>query len=341
MALQGYTVVVAGATGMVGRAMVRVLEERAFPVKRLVPLASVRSAGSTIRFRGEDVVVRELSEETLRDADADVALFSAGASVSRRFAPIAVRIGAIVVDNSSAFRMDPGVPLVVPEVNPHTLRTHRGIIANPNCSTIQMVVALKPLHDAFGIVRIVVATYQSVTGAGRLGLDQLEAELRGEAPQRARFPHPIAMNCLPHIDEFDASGSTREEIKMMKETAKIMEAPDIGIAATCVRVPVRGGHSEAVTIECRRPSSAQQAIEILKTAPGVVVQDDPASAVYPMPVNAEGRDEVFVGRVRVDPSVPSGLSLWIVSDNLRKGAATNAVQIAELLVREGLLRPAR
>lgn len=339
MAENGYTVVVAGATGMVGRTMLRVLEERRFPVRRLVPLASARSAGSTVRFHNEEIHVGELSEASLRDAGADVALFSAGASVSRTFAPIAARLGTVVIDNSSAFRTDPAIPLVVPEVNPHALRRHANIIANPNCSTIQMVVALKPLHDAFTIRRIVVATYQSVTGAGQRGYAQLMAEIRGEQPADRKFPHAIALNCIPHIDEFDPDGYTREEIKMMRETVKIMEDDTVRVTATCVRVPVVGGHSEAVSIECVRPVDVGRARELLRAAPGVVLQDDPATATYPMPVVSGGRDEVFVGRVRRDPTVPNGLSLWIVSDNLRKGAATNAVQIAEQMVTDGLLIP--
>lgn len=335
---QGYTVIVAGATGMVGRTMMQVLEERRFPVARLVPLASARSAGQTVTFQGKDIEVRELTEETLRDAHAQVALFSAGASVSRMFSPIAAKYGTVVIDNSSAFRTDPEIPLVVPEVNPDAIRRHKGIIANPNCSTIQMVVALKPLHDAFRITRIVVATYQSVTGAGQRGYEQLMAEVRGESIKPAKFPHPIALNLIPHIDEFEPDGFTKEEIKMMRETVKIMEDASIRVNATCVRVPVVGGHSEAVTIECARPLTLEKARDLLRSAPGVILQDEPAQKVYPMPRNAGGRDEVFVGRLRVDPTVPHGLSLWIVSDNLRKGAATNAVQIAETMAAQGLLR---
>ena len=340
MEAKGYTVIVAGATGMVGRTMLTVLEERRFPVARLIPMASARSAGQTVKFRGEDVVVQELSEETLRKAHAGVALFSAGASVSRTFSPIAARFGTVVIDNSSAFRSDPDVPLVVPEVNPDAIRRHHGIIANPNCSTIQMVVALKPLHDAFGITRVVVATYQSVTGAGQHGYEQLMAEIRGEHLAQPKFPHPIALNLIPQIDEFEADGYTKEEIKMVRETVKIMEDPSIRVNATCVRVPVVGGHSEAVTIECSRPLTLAAARDLLRNAPGVILQDEPSQKLYPMPKNAGGRDEVFVGRLRIDPTVPHGLSLWIVSDNLRKGAATNAVQIAEVMAAQGLLHTA-
>ena len=334
---QGFVVAVVGATGMVGRTMIQVLEERRFPVRRLLPFASARSAGSTVRFHGTEVPVAELTESALRTCGADVALFSAGASVSRQFSPVAAQAGTIVVDNSGAFRMDPDTPLVVPEVNPGALRGHRGIIANPNCSTIQMVVALKPLHDAYGINRIVVSTYQSVTGAGRRGYDQLMAEVEGRNPEVQKFPHRIALNLIPHIDDFDADGNTREETKMVRETVKIMGDPGIRVAATCVRVPVTGGHSEAVNIECARPVDVQQARELLRNAPGVVLVDEPSKASYPMPADAGGKDEVFVGRVRRDPTVPNGLALWIVSDNLRKGAATNAVQIAEQLAADGLL----
>lgn len=338
MNTNGYTVIVAGATGMVGRTMMKVLEERNFPVARLIPLASARSAGQHVTFRGQEIAVQELSEASLRDAHAAVALFSAGASVSRTFSPIAAKYGTVVIDNSSAFRTDPEIPLVVPEVNSGALQRHHGIIANPNCSTIQMVVALKPLHDAFRITRIVVATYQSVTGAGQRGYEQLMAEMRGETLPSPKFPHPIALNLIPHIDEFEADGYTKEEIKMMRETVKIMEDPSIKVNATCVRVPVVGGHSEAVTIECARPLTLAAARGLLLNAPGVILQDEPSQKQYPMPRNAGGKDAVFVGRLRLDPTVPNGLSLWIVSDNLRKGAATNAVQIAESMAAQGLLR---
>jgi aspartate-semialdehyde dehydrogenase len=326
-------VVVAGATGMVGRKMIQVLEERSFPVGRLIPLASARSTGTEVGFRGASLNVAELTDETLRRAGAPIALFSAGASVSKRFAPVAAAAGTLVIDNSSAFRMDPEVPLVVPEVNPADIDLHRGIIANPNCSTIQMVVALKPLHDRYRIKRIVVATYQSVTGAGQRGYRQLMDELSGTGntgDETARkFPHRIAFNCLPHIDEFYDDGYTREEHKMMDETRKIMGDPAILVNATCVRVPVIGGHSEAVTVEFEWPFDLADVRSLLAGAPGVVVRDDPRAREYPMPVDAHDTDAVYVGRIRRDPTVENGLSLWIVSDNLRKGAATNAVQIAE------------
>ena len=326
-----YTVAVVGATGMVGRTMIQVLEERKFPVRRLVLFASARSAGTVLQFGGADVTVQALTEEALRGAGAQFVLFSAGSSVSRAFAPVAASAGAIVVDNSSAFRMDPGVPLVVPEVNPQVVHRHGGIIANPNCSTIQMVVALKPMHDAFGIRRIVVSTYQSVTGAGQRGYDQLMAEVHGQTAPVQKFPHRIAFNCIPHIDTFEENGYTREETKMMRETVKIMGDPEILVTATCVRVPVTGAHSESVNIECAREVSVDEARTLLRRAPGVTLVDDPARDCYPMPADAAGRDQVFVGRIRRDPTVPNGLSLWIVADNLRKGAATNAVQIAELV----------
>jgi len=289
--------------------------------------------GRSVRFRGQDVPVQELSEKTLAASKAAYALFSAGAAVSKEFGPIAVRYGIVVIDNSSAFRMDPGVPLVVPEVNPAAAFTHMGIIANPNCSTIQMVVALKPLHDAFKIKRIVVSTYQSVTGAGWRGQHQLELELEGKPVENPKFPHRIAMNALPHIDTFGEDGYTKEEVKMVNETKKIMGDGSIKVTATCVRVPVLGGHSESVNVEFEKPCDPASVRKLLAKAPGVILVDDPQNARYPLPLDAHDRDEVFVGRVRVDSTVPSGINLWVVSDNLRKGAATNAVQIAELLVR--------
>jgi aspartate-semialdehyde dehydrogenase len=322
-------VIVAGATGMVGRKMMQVLEERRFPVRRLIPMASARSAGTEVVFNGEPLKIVELSDDALQKAAAPVALFSAGATVSRRFAPVAAAAGTLVIDNSSAFRMDPDTPLVVPEVNPSDIDRHQGIIANPNCSTIQMVVALKPLHDRYRIRRIVVATYQSVTGAGQRGYRQLMDELSGNEGAERKFPHRIAFNCLPHIDDFYDDGYTKEEHKMMDETRKIMGDPTIRVTATCVRVPVVGGHSEAVDVEFERPFELADVKSLLMNAPGVVVRDNPAAREYPMPLDAHDTDAVYVGRLRRDPTVESGLSFWIVSDNLRKGAATNAVQIAE------------
>ena len=323
-----YTVAVVGATGLVGRTMITVLEERKFPVGRLVPLASERSAGTEIQFCGKPVKVEALTPEKF--SGVDYALFSAGANVSLDFAPKAVKYAAIVIDNSSAFRMGEDVPLVVPEVNPEAAFTHKGIIANPNCSTIQMVVVLKPLHDAFHIKRVVVSTYQSVTGAGKKGVNQLEDEIAGRPVREKKFPHPIAYNVLPHIDMFMPTGYTKEEQKMILETKKIMEA-NIPLTATTVRVPVMGGHSEAVNIEFEGRCTPEEVRSILSKSPGIVVEDDPSKNLYPMPINAFGKNEVFVGRIRKDASVASGINLWIVSDNVRKGAATNAVQIAELL----------
>jgi aspartate-semialdehyde dehydrogenase len=325
--MRKYAVAVVGATGLVGRKMIQVLEERGFPVGKILLLASERSAGKELAFSGRRYTVQKLTPASFTGID--VALFSAGASVSKEFAPHAVRAGTLVIDNSSAFRMDDGVPLVVPEVNPEEISRHRGIIANPNCSTIQMVVPLKPLHDRWKIKRIVVATYQSVTGAGKKGLTQLEAETAKRPVPELKFPHPIAFNILPQVDIFLDDGSTREEYKMVNETKKIMGDPSIRVSATCVRVPVYGGHSESVNVEFERPFELEEARAALSRAPGVIIQDDPRQGTYPMPITAWDRDEVFVGRLRRDDTVRSGLNMWIVADNLRKGAATNAVQIAE------------
>jgi aspartate-semialdehyde dehydrogenase len=324
-----YDVAVVGATGLVGRTMVKVLEERKFPVNRLVLLASERSAGKDIPFNGKPVTVQKLDERRFKHTE--FALFSAGASVSLEYAPLAVHHGAVVIDNSSAFRMDKKVPLIVPEVNRKQLSKHKGIIANPNCSTIQLVVVLKPLHDAYGIKRVVVSTYQSVTGAGKRGVDQLVKELANTPVTDRKFPHQIAYNTLPHIDVFSDDGYTKEEWKMMNETSKIM-GEHIKLTATTVRIPVMGGHSESVNIEFEKKCSPEQVREILSSAPGIVVQDDPHNNLYPMPIMSEGRDEVFVGRIRKDDTVKNGINLWIVADNIRKGAATNAVQIAEALI---------
>lgn len=330
-----YQVAVVGATGAVGAEMIQVLEERKFPVETLHPLASSRSAGGTVSFRGSDVTVKELTKDSF--AGIDIALFSAGSDVSKEYAPIAAQAGAVVIDNSAAWRMDKGVPLVVPEVNPHDLAWHKGIIANPNCSTIQMVVALKPLHDEARIQRIVVTTFQSVSGTGKEAMEELMEEskvlLSFGQPEPKVYPHQIAFNCLPHIDEFLPTGYTKEEMKMLHETRKIMGDATIRVTATTVRVPVYIGHSEAVNIETERKLTANEARAILSTAPGVQLYDDPAHALYPMPLIAAGQDDVYVGRIREDESIPNGLNLWVVADNLRKGAALNAVQIAELLVR--------
>ncbi|HTK81224.1 MAG TPA: aspartate-semialdehyde dehydrogenase [Bacteroidota bacterium] len=330
--MKSFSVAVVGATGLVGRKMVEVLEERRFPVGSLRLLASAKSAGKKIRFQGKDVEVRELRPTSFEGIE--LAFFSAGASVSKEFAPHIVAAGGLMIDNSSSFRMDDAVPLVVPEVNPHDIGKHRGIIANPNCSTIQMVVALKPLHDKWKIKRIVVATYQSVTGAGRPAVAQLESEIAKEKDPPRKFLHPIAYNVLPHIDVFFDGGYTREETKMVNETKKIMGDDSIRVTATCVRVPVVGGHSEAVNVEFERPFEEKEVVETLRRAPGVCIQDDPKQGIYPMPIWSHEKDEVFVGRIRRDSTIANGLNLWIVSDNLRKGAATNAVQIAEEWVKQ-------
>jgi aspartate-semialdehyde dehydrogenase len=330
-----YTVAIVGATGAVGAEMIGVLEDRKFPVATLVPLASVRSAGGTVTFQGQEHVVKELTNDSFTDVD--LALFSAGADVSREFAPVAAKAGTVVIDNSSAWRMDKDVPLVVPEVNPADVSSHRNIIANPNCSTIQMVVALKPLHDRAKIRRIVVTTFQSVSGTGKDAMDELMEECRDllsfRSPEPKVYPHQIAFNCVPHIDDFLPSGYTKEEVKLVNETRKIIGDVSIQVTATTVRVPVYIGHSESVNIETEHKLSANEARAILSTAPGVVLYDDPQHNVYPMPLDVAGKDEVYVGRIREDESIPNGLNLWVVADNLRKGAATNAVQIAELLIR--------
>ena len=334
----GYNVAVVGATGAVGNMMVEVLQERNFPVNNLKLLASERSAGSTMLFHGKVHKVDLLTPESFEGID--VALFSAGGSVSKEFAPIAADRGAVVVDNSSAFRMEPEVPLVVPEVNPHQIAgfRNRGIIANPNCSTIQMVVALKPIYDAAGIERIVVSTYQAVSGTGKRAIQELQDQsisIFNFKPVKTEvYPHQIAFNCLPHIDVFLENGYTREEMKMVNETRKILEDPSIRVTATTVRVPVFYGHSESVNVETKKKLSAQEVKELLAEAPGVVVVDDPEKNLYPLAINAAGKDETFVGRIREDESIERGINLWIVADNIRKGAATNAVQIAELLIRD-------
>lgn len=331
--MKHYTVIVAGATGMVGRKMTQVLEERNFPVSKLVPLASIRSVGTTIRFQGKEWKVQELNEQNIKNSGAEIALFSAGGSVSKEYAPVCARYGITVIDNSSAWRMDPNVPLVVPEVNRDAIFSESKIIANPNCSTIQMVVVLKPLHDKYKIKRVVVSTYQSVTGAGQKGYDQLMKEWNKEKVDNPKFPYQISFNCLPHIDEFLEDGYTKEEMKMVNETRKILGDDSIVVSPTCVRVPTIGGHSESVNLEFEKPFDLKEVHSILSHSPGVVVQDDPKEKKYPMPIFAHDKDETFVGRIRRDPSVPNGLNLWIVSDNIRKGAATNAVQIAEEFIK--------
>ena len=322
-------VAVVGATGVVGRMMIKVLEQRNFPLDELVLFASKSSAGKEMEFRGRKIKVRELNAENIKSANVDYALFSAGSDVSRDFAPVFAECGAVAIDNSRYWRMDPKVPLVVPEVNPEAAFAHNGIIANPNCSTIQAVVALKPLLDAFKIKRIVYTTYQAVSGAGRQGLEDLKNGLEGLPPKK--FPHPIANNIIPHIDTFDADGYTGEEMKMVHETRKILGDDSLKITATTARVPVYYGHSESINIEFFKPVTRESALEVLKNADGIVLCDDVSKNVYPMPLDCEGTDEVYVGRVRRDFSVDSGLNIWVVADNIRKGAASNTVQIAELL----------
>jgi aspartate-semialdehyde dehydrogenase len=336
MGKQAYSVAVAGATGAVGLEMIKTLEQRKFPVGSVKLLASERSEGKELKFNGKPVRVEKLTKDSFKGVE--IALFSAGASRSLEFGPAAAASGAVVVDNSSAFRMDPEIPLVVPEVNPRAIGEYRkrGIIANPNCSTIQMVVALKPIHDAARIKRIVVSTYQAVSGTGLKAIDELlvqsRALLNSQEIQKKVYPHQIAFNCLPHIDSFLDNGYTKEEMKMVNETRKIMEDPTIRVTATTVRVPVVYSHSESVNIETEKKITPKEVRELLSKAPGVKVVDNPALNEYPLAIHAAGRDETFVGRIREDESIPNGINLWVVSDNVRKGAALNAVQIAEILI---------
>jgi aspartate-semialdehyde dehydrogenase len=335
-----YNVAIVGATGAVGEQMREVLEEREFPVGELRLLASERSAGQFLPFNGRQVRVDVLGEESFKNID--IGLFSAGGAVSARFAPLAVDAGAVVVDNTSHFRMESDVPLVVPEVNSGEIAGYkqRGIIANPNCSTIQLVVALKPIHDAVRIKRVVVSTYQSVSGAGRKAMEELSQQVgalfSGKDLKKEKFPHQIAFNCIPHIDVFMDGGYTKEEWKMIYETRKILGEPALAVTATTVRVPVFCSHSESVNVETLVKLSAGEAKKILREAPGVIVTDEPENNVYPMAIDATGKDATYVGRIREDDSVQNGLNLWVVADNLRKGAALNAVQVAEILVRDYL-----
>jgi aspartate-semialdehyde dehydrogenase len=338
--MKEYNVAVVGATGAVGNEMVRTLEERKFPVKKLILLASARSIGKTITYKGMDVDVQELKEDSFKDVQ--IGLFSAGGSISEKFAPIAAASGCVVIDNTSAWRMDPDVPLVVPEVNEHAIKdyTKKGIIANPNCSTIQMVVALKPLHDAAKIKRVVVSTYQAVSGTGKKAIYELEQQVlaiyNNKPIEKKVYPHQIAFNCLPQIDVFLDNGYTKEEMKMVNETKKILEDEGIALTATTVRVPVFYGHSESVNVEFEKDLTPEEARKILRKAPGVKVIDDPSKKLYPLAIEAAGRDETFVGRIRRDESIPHGLNMWVVADNIRKGAALNAVQIAEVLIKKYL-----
>ncbi|MCJ7515900.1 MAG: aspartate-semialdehyde dehydrogenase [Dehalococcoidia bacterium] len=329
--MKSYHVVIVGATGMVGQEFIKVLQQRNFPVASLNLYASDRSAGKKLYIGHQESEVRETAPESFQNVD--IALFSAGSEISRYFAPIAAKSGALVVDNSAAFRMEPKVPLVVPEINPEDIKGHEGIIANPNCSTIQMVVALYPLHKVNPIKRVVVSTYQSVSGTGAAAMEELTTQaklvLEGQNVVPHVYPHQIGFNLLPEIDVFLDNGYTKEEWKMVDETRKIMHAPDMAISATCVRVPVFIAHSEAVNIEFTDPINPEEARQILSKAPGVKVLDDPSVSLYPMPWLAAGSDDVYVGRIRSDASHPRGLVMWVVSDNLRKGAALNAIQIAE------------
>ena len=328
--MKKYNLAIVGATGMVGRKFLEILEERDLPIDKYYLFASARSAGKKIKFMGKDHVIEELTETCFDDKDIDIALFSAGGSVSEVYAPIAAKKGIVVIDNSSAWRMHEDVPLVIPEVNPEDILKHKGIIANPNCSTIQAVVVLKPLHDLYKIKRVIYSTYQAVSGAGIDGYNDLKRGIDGKEPKK--FSHPIFSNCIPHIDSFLDNGYTKEEIKMIEETRKILHDEDIKITATTVRVPVFNSHSESINIEFEKDFNMDELRAALSKAPGIIVQDEPENEVYPLPSNVDGKDQVYVGRIRRDYSIKSGVNLWVVADNIRKGAATNTIQIAEKLI---------
>ena len=338
--MRTFNVAVVGATGAVGNEIIRILEERNFPVSQLKLLASERSLGKSLEYKGKSIPVEVLNEDSFEGVQ--IGLFSAGGSISEKFAPIAARAGCVVVDNTSAFRMVHDIPLVVPEVNPEAIGQYKnkGIIANPNCSTIQMVVALKPIHDAVRIKRVVVSTYQAVSGTGKKAIDELEAQTRAllncQEPVVKVYPHQIAFNCLPQIDVFIDNGYTKEEMKMINETKKIMSDPSIAVTATTVRVPVFYAHSESVNIETEKKITSAEVRDLLSKAPGVKVVDDPSQKLYPLAIHAAGKDDTYVGRIREDESIANGINMWVVSDNLRKGAALNAVQIAEILIRDYL-----
>ena len=332
--MKKYNVAIVGATGLVGQTFLKVLKERNFPVEKLYLYASARSAGKTVNFVGKDYTVIELKDENIKD-DIDVALFSAGGTMSKEYAPKFKAKGAIVVDNSSAWRMEKDIPLVVPEANPEALDGHNGIIANPNCSTIQVMPVLKVLADKYGLKRVVYSTYQAVAGSGQKGIDDLEANLKGEPSKN--YPHQIAFNLLPHIDSFLDNGYTKEEMKMVEETRKILGLPDLKVTATCVRVPVKMGHAVSVNVELEKSFDLKDVFKAFEEKEGVVVKDDVSKNVYPMPIEAEDTDEVYVGRIRRDESVENGLNLWVVADNIRKGAATNTIQIAETLIKKGVI----
>ena len=331
--MKQFNVAVVGATGMVGRTFLQVLEEKNLPVQNYYFFASARSAGKKISFQGKEYEIEELTENSF-DRKIDIALFSAGGETSKKFAPIAAQKGCTVIDNSSTFRMNKDVPLVVPEVNPEDIQLNKGIIANPNCSTIQAVVALKPLHEKYKIKRIVYSTYQSVSGAGMNGHAELERGLKGQPPQY--FPHQIAGNCIPHIDVFLENGYTKEEWKMIEETKKILHDDSLKITSTAVRVPVFYAHSESINVEFENDFDLEEVLEILAKSEGIILKNDSSKNEYPLALDASGHNEVFVGRIRRDFSVDYGLNLWVVSDNIRKGAATNAVQIAELIIKENI-----
>lgn len=327
-----YNIAIVGATGNVGRKILSILEERNFPIKNLYLFASKRSAGKKINFKGVEYVVEETCEENIKSKDLDFALFSAGGDTSLEFAPIFAKNGAVVIDNSSAWRMDPKVPLVVPEVNPEDIKWNNGIIANPNCSTIQAMPVLKAIHDKYGLKRVVYSTYQAVSGAGMQAIQDLEDGMKGIAPKK--FPKPIVGNVLPHIDVFLENGYTKEEMKMINETRKILHLDDLKVTATTVRVPVLNSHSESINVELLNSFKLEDVVKVLEAAPGVVVYDDVDNLKYPTPLEASDKDDVFVGRIRRDFSIDNGLNLWVVADNIRKGAALNAVQIAELMIKD-------
>lgn len=326
-----YNLAIVGATGMVGRQFIDILVERNFPVNEVYMFASKKSANSIIKFGNKEVTVEELNEDNIKSKKIDIALFSAGGDISLKYAPIFASQDAVVIDNSSAWRMDPSVPLVVPEVNAEDILWNKGIIANPNCSTIQAMVALKPLYDNFGIKRIIYSTYQAVSGAGVQGLKDLEDGYKGEKPKK--FPRAISNNLIPHIDVFLENGYTKEEMKMIEETKKIFHDDKIKVTATTVRVPVFYGHSESINIELNKPFELDHLKDTIKNFPGIVLQDNLEELEYPTPLECQGKDEVFVGRIRRDFSVENGVNLWVVADNIRKGAALNAIQIAELLIK--------
>ena len=332
--MKKYNVAIVGATGLVGQTFLKVLKERNFPVEKLYLYASAKSAGKTVNFVGKDYTVIELKDENIKD-DIDVALFSAGGDMSKEYAPKFKAKGAIVVDNSSAWRMEKDIPLVVPEANPEALDCHNGIIANPNCSTIQVMPVLKVLADKYGLKRVIYSTYQAVAGSGQKGIDDLEANLKGEPSKN--YPHQIAFNLLPHIDSFLDNGYTKEEMKMVEETRKILGLPDLKVTATCVRVPVKMGHAVSVNVELEKSFDLKDVFKAFEEKEGVIVKDDVSKNVYPMPIEAEDTDEVYVGRIRRDESVENGLNLWVVADNIRKGAATNTIQIAETLIKKGVI----